>query len=134
MLKKLLGYLRSDGSPPRTPEVERDFRLAWAALVWQTMIVDGVLQKSEEARAIGTLSSGLGIDVGQAEDLIREASGMNEKEELKPLMEAVVESVSKEERERILRSILEVANADGAIELGEAAIFDFVSKRFGVKL
>lgn len=134
MLRNLLGLLKGGPTVERSPQVERQLQLAWAVLIWQTMLVDEVLERSEEAKAVQMLARGLEIEVSEAESLLREANTMSDREDLRDLMDAVVKHLTKADRERIVKAMVEVAKADGELEVGEAAVLDFVSKRFGVKL
>lgn len=115
-LKALLG-----GRPAATASGEEELRLATAALLLETAVLDGHFGDDERAAIQSVLEAHFGMGAGEAETLIGEARrAVEDAGELYGFTKTVKDSYEPDDRVAIIEMLWRVAYADGALHDYEA--------------
>jgi uncharacterized tellurite resistance protein B-like protein len=114
-LKQFLNEL-TDGEKSPARFEENDYRLAAAALLVHTATIDGSMSDAERKRLHGLIMQRFALDAEAAEELIREATEVEQEAvDLYGFTSLINRSVDEEGRCRIIEMMWQVVYADGEV-------------------
>jgi uncharacterized tellurite resistance protein B-like protein len=105
-----------DGETHPSRFAENDYRLAAAALLVHTAVIDGVMSDIEREKLRGMIQRRFDLDEAAAQELVREATAAeNEAVDLYRFTSLIGRSLDEDGRRRIVEMMWEMVYADGRV-------------------